>query len=74
MIIKSLLPAQYEYAKDEVKGKLAAAKYCALTTDIWTSVATQGFMTATCHYLSSNWVLQSAAVSTVHVDMLMLQS
>lgn len=65
MMMRSRLPAQYENDKQELKGKLAAAKYCALTTDLLTSVATQVFMTATCHYILCNWVIQSAIFSTL---------
>ena len=31
---------------------LSKAIYCAITTDIWTLRATQGFLTLTCHYIA----------------------
>ena len=31
----------------------------ALTTDIWTSIAVEAYMTVTVHYLDPNWVMQA---------------
>ena len=38
----------------------------ALTTDIWTSRATQAFATTTAHFNDDNWVLVSYVLETVH--------
>ena len=42
-IMRSLLPDQYQTTKQELKAKLAEIKWCALTTDLWT---TQGYTVA----------------------------
>ena len=35
------------------------------TTDIWTSAATEGYISLTCHYISSKWALESCCLGTV---------
>ena len=67
-IMRSLLPDQYQKIRQGLKAKLAEAKYCALTTDLWTSRATQGYITVTCHFISSSWELHSAVLATLLVD------
>ena len=64
-IMRSLLPDQYQTTKQELKAKLAETKWCALTTDLWT---TQGYITITCHFLSNRWELHSSVPDTLHVD------
>ena len=67
-IMRSTLPNLYQRVKVEVKAKLASTKHCALTTDLWTSRTTQGYITVTCHFISSNWELHSAVLDTLLVD------
>ena len=55
-IMRSLLPEKYESVKQELKAKLGEIKFCSLTTDLWTSRATQSYLTVTCHFFSSDWV------------------
>ena len=66
--MRIFLPEQYEIVKQELMSKLNAVKFCSLTKDLWTSVATRGFMTVTCHFLTCDWVLQSSVLSTIHVS------
>ena len=66
--MRSLRPDQYQRTKEELKAKLTDTKYCVLTTDLWTSRATQGYITVTCHFLLSSWELHSAVLDTLHVD------
>ena len=37
----------------------------ALTTDIWTSMATETYMTVTAHYIDPNWKLQNFVLETL---------
>ena len=37
-----------------------------LTTDIWTSRATQSFSTTTAHYINKEWNLTSCVLETIH--------
>ena len=37
----------------------------ALTTDIWTSMATEAYMTVAAHYIDPNWKLQNFVLETL---------
>ena len=39
-------------------------KYVAVTTDLWTSRATESYLTVTAHFLNSEWSLQSKVLLT----------
>ena len=66
--MRNILPDYYQQVKEELKGKLAEVNHCALTTDLWTSRTTQGYITITCHFISSNWELHSVVLDTLHVE------
>ena len=53
------LPALYEQKKIEVKKDLAAASAVALTTDGWTSRATESYMTITFSHIDKEWKMRS---------------
>ena len=53
------LPELYEKKKTELKSNLAEAVAVALTTDGWTSRATESYVTIACHYIDKEWKLQS---------------
>ena len=40
--------------KEKIKTKLAAQKHLAITTDIWTSLRMQSYITVTAHHLSTS--------------------
>nr|XP_054590206.1 E3 SUMO-protein ligase ZBED1-like [Nothobranchius furzeri] len=52
------LEEKYEDIKNKMKKALQETDTIALTTDIWTSVATEAYMGVTCHYLE-NWKIMS---------------
>ena len=54
-----------EKQKEFKKKELKEATYVALTTNIWTSCQTKGYIRVTAHYISPEWVLQSAVLETV---------
>ena len=45
----------YEQKKTELNSELADAIAVALTTDGWTSHATESYLTITCHYIDKEW-------------------
>jgi hypothetical protein len=47
-----------------VKENLKSACHISLTTDGWTSKATQSYITITAHYIAQDWLLQSAVLQT----------
>ena len=59
--------------KEKIKTKLAAQKHLAITTDIWTSLRMQSYITVTAHHLSTsdkttmqNYVLDTRQVMEGH--------
>jgi len=53
------LPALYEQKKIEVKKDLAEASAVALTTDGWTSRATESYRTITSCHIHKDWKMRS---------------
>ena len=67
--MRSLLPEKYEAAKAELILELEQVDTCAVTTDVWTSASTEGYVTITCHYLVSSWELKSCVLATYGQDL-----
>lgn len=42
------------------------AEYISLTTDTWTSMATQNYMAVTAHYISKDWQMKSVLLECYH--------
>lgn len=61
---RTLLPALYNKEVERVREELEEAAHVALTTDLWTSRQTKGYITVTAHYITSEWVLKSAVLET----------
>ena len=64
--ITSCLQEHYETAKTRLIQMLQEPNHIALTTDIWTSVATQSYITVTAHFISSNWDLKTCLLQTAN--------
>ena len=64
--IASCLHERYSQVKDVVLEHLQAASYIALTSDVWTSLATQSYISATAHFITSEWELSSCVLQTLH--------
>ena len=57
---------KFETCKDKLKKCLAAEEFSmALTTDIWTSMATEAYMTVTCHFIDPNGKLQNFVLERI---------
>ena len=61
------LPTKYEEVKARVKKCLESVAHVCLTTDIWTSRATQGYITVTCHFLDELWQMQTFVLETFNL-------
>jgi hypothetical protein len=46
--------------------KMISGRIC-LTSDLWTSINTEGFITLTAHFVDSNWTLQSKILNFCHM-------
>ncbi|XP_078025234.1 E3 SUMO-protein ligase ZBED1-like [Epinephelus lanceolatus] len=58
------LETRYEERKKELKAQLASTKFMALTTDCWTALTTERYVTITCHYIDEDWKVKSAVLLT----------
>lgn len=54
-----VVPSMYEDVKEKVLGGLSNAELVALTTDGWTSRATESYITVTAHYVNKDWEIES---------------
>ncbi|XP_051998856.1 E3 SUMO-protein ligase ZBED1-like [Xyrauchen texanus] len=61
---QNVLPQLYNKVKAKLVEDLSNAKFIALTTDGWTSRATQSFITITTHYITDNWVIANPVLQT----------
>ncbi|XP_019895134.2 E3 SUMO-protein ligase ZBED1-like isoform X1 [Musca domestica] len=50
--------------KDKLQDILNEVDYCSITTDCWTSRANEGYLTVTCHFITNEFTLRSAVLST----------
>ena len=64
----SKIPNMYEATKTKVMADLKKSDQVALTTDCWTSNATQSYMTVTAHYITSNWELRNLVLQTRELE------
>ena len=58
------VPELYDKVKDEVKEQLSNTEQVAITTDAWTSCATDSYVTITVHHISPDWELRSHVLQT----------
>ena len=58
----------YKKEKDDVKNKLKSipGRTC-LTSDLWTSVTSQGYICLTTHYVDKNWELKNIILNFCHM-------
>ncbi|KAI7790056.1 putative zinc finger BED domain-containing protein 4-like, partial [Triplophysa rosa] len=59
---------KYECIKGKLKKALQETDSIALTTDIWTSVATEAYLGVTCHYLGEDWEMLSHCLTTMPLE------
>jgi len=59
------LTDMYETAKSRLTEVLKDSQHIALSTDIWTSIATQAYITVTAHFISPDWELKTFVLQTM---------
>lgn len=58
-IATKLIPDLYRVTKDQIAVELRSCTRISLTTDSWTSCATNNYTTFTAHFVSEDWLLKS---------------
>ena len=61
--MRSHIPKLHQSVKESLINMLDRSPFCSLTSDMWTSRATIGYITLTCHFLV-DWTLHSAVLET----------
>ena len=59
-----IVPALYEQQKKIIVDELSKASSVALTTDGWTSRATESYVTVIAHYITAEWEIKSPVLQT----------
>jgi hypothetical protein len=60
----TVVPELYANAKANVTMGLAGAKAISMTTDGWTSRATESYITVTAHYITDDWTIENPVLQT----------
>ena len=61
---QTVVPSLYMEVKKDVMAGISKAVSVALTTDGWTSRATESYITTTAHYISQEWKLENKVLET----------
>ncbi|XP_065119297.1 E3 SUMO-protein ligase ZBED1-like [Paramisgurnus dabryanus] len=65
----TLMENKYEMTLEKVKTSLKKVKTkITLTTDAWTSIATEAYLGVTCHFINENWELISYNLTTMPLE------
>ena len=65
--VAKYVKALYNELKPKVLEEMSGQQV-ALTTDLWTSMATDSYITITCHFVSDSWEMRNVAVATRPFD------
>ncbi|XP_051976953.1 zinc finger BED domain-containing protein 4-like [Xyrauchen texanus] len=64
-----LMEQKYEKTCQKVKETIQEGRsFIALTTDIWTSLATEEYLGVTCHFITEDWKMTSLTLATMPLD------
>ncbi|XP_040261635.1 E3 SUMO-protein ligase ZBED1-like [Bufo bufo] len=63
-----IMEKKYEDIKGKLTNTLKETDSIALTTDIWTSVATEAYLGVTCHFLGKDWEMESYSLTTIPLE------
>lgn len=64
----TMIESTYQRVQITLKQLLANADSVALTTDLWTSTATEAYITVTAHFITSDWTLKSQVLGNINVN------
>ena len=64
----SRVETMYADAVEKLKNSLQMAGKVAITTDSWTALTTESYVTITCHFIDNDWKVQTAVLQTRSTD------
>ena len=59
------IPALYAKTREKVVSEVGQAQFFSATTDLWSSVTTEPYISYTVHFMGDNWKLQSYCLQTM---------
>lgn len=62
------LEKEYQSVFDDLKENLKRSSKITLTTDAWTSIATEAYLGVTCDYINENWEMVSIVLCTLPLE------
>lgn len=62
------LQTKYNEVCMKLSSLLSEIDYISITTDTWTSIATESYLTVTVHYVSKEWILKSHVLGTLLLE------
>ena len=65
---ETLLPKMMKETSQKMMSEVQSIHGIGITTDAWTSLATEGYVTYTAHYVTDDWELKSRVLSTQSTD------
>lgn len=65
---EEVIPNMYQTVRQTVKDKIQVAERVGVTSDTWTSVATESYMSVTAHFIDDEWNLVSYMLQTKEVE------
>jgi hypothetical protein len=76
--VRKYIKVNYDEAKRELIEEIAGSSI-SITTDMWTSLAREGYITITSHYITNDWklkckVLATRPMSEWHTGMIIIDS
>ena len=66
--VTSKIEKHYEERSRALKEQLTTVGNVALTTDCWTALTTESYITITFHYIDKDWQIKSAVLLTQHLS------
>ncbi|XP_049608368.1 E3 SUMO-protein ligase ZBED1 isoform X2 [Syngnathus scovelli] len=60
----SLMEKKHQQITEKLKTVLQDTESVALTTDVWTSVATESYLRVACHFVGEDWQMKSFSLTT----------
>ena len=61
-----VIPKLYESTRESVCHNIKNLKFYSATTDMWSSINGDPYMSYTIHYITEEWELQSTALGTLY--------
>ena len=59
---ETLIPEMYQKVYLKVKGDVSSASHISITTDVWSSVAQDSYLSLTCHYITADFSRQQVCL------------